>query len=339
MVNQNIENLMRQVQADPDNLALQTEFLKARGRVEGNAVFLELLEDRLKWNELSESLQDLAIDAVGDRLGPDYQWLETKSYSLSVYKHETRGGEEPTHRIASFTHLKSGLILNLIPGGKYLMGADTSNLVENLPGHPVTITPFLIGRFPVRQSCWDKIGGEDQRSQRGEDLPIHCASWNDCQNWLKKAGGGLRLPSESEWEYACRSGTTTTYFWEDCRHRDDRFEIDSSYAWYDKDRIEEFLPLQPVTIHFDEKKWNAFGLVDVIGNIMEYCQDNYLPDFESGPFDSQPRVNGDTQRVCRGGCAASLVEEIRTSHCRLQTRGQDDREEPYVGFRIARSLP
>lgn len=335
MVDQQIEKLKRQLEADPIDVLAQLELAQARTRVEGPDVYLEPLQDRLEWNECSEPLQDLAINEVAERLKPDYECLETRVYRC--------GGQ--SHRIASFAHLESGLVLNLLPGGSFMMGDENSVFGYEKPVHKVTIKPFFMGRCQVRTSIWDeesnKVSQVDQENRswwkalfvkatgqkRKPDMPINNVSWLDAREWLQNRGAGLRLPSEAEWEFACRSGTTSTFFW------GDDLSIES-YSWsftncYGIGHEEP----REVTLHFNDGKWNAFGLVDMIGNLREWCEDDFRPGYSHGPFTQDPWVSGGFVKIHRGGYygAGGCCSDREYSL-------QDDRHKRF-GFRVARSLP
>lgn len=324
MTDQRIEALKRQLETDPSDVQAQVQLIQARAHVEGSSVYLDCLQDRLIWNQCSEFVQDFAVKVVEERLSPDYSLFETRSYECAGV----------SHRIASFIHAKSGLVLHLIPGGSFRMGSNYRvNLsgsmyrsLEETPTHAAVVKPFLIGRFPVRQSIWDRIGGEDYRQSAGADLPIEMVSWDSCQNWLKEAGADLRLPSESEWEFACRAGSRGEYFWG---------ESNDSYAWHGSNSQEFGKGSQSVQIHFELEKWNAFGLVDIAGNVWEWCQDGWEENYKNGPYNSSPRVGYPPERVIRGG---SWNFDLRA--CRSAMRSHDDqrRGDYFIGFRVARSL-
>ena len=372
MDDQRLEDLRRRLEADPSNAQLQLELLNARARIEGASVYLELLEDRLKWNQHSHALQDQAILEVERRLGEEYlleRILEKKSFwSFLPWKHSQTGTStesnevNPTefhekselariyscnghsHRIASFKHIKSGLILNLIPGGSYIMGDDKSPNPDEKPTEKITMEPLLIGRFPVTQSCWDRIGGDDNRKYNGPDLPMEGVSWEDCQKWLKNAGGSgdtqsLRLPKEAEWEYSCRAGSTTQYFW---AVRGSGEEMDNSYCWYHKNCYDLGKKTQKVTEHFEKKKWNSFGLVDMSGNVREWCEDWYIVDYDDDDDDKYDSKYGGGNvedielRVVRGG---SWI--LNANSCRSAFRywGYPSQRFDSIGFRVVRNLP
>jgi formylglycine-generating enzyme required for sulfatase activity len=318
MIDHRLEELKRRLAADPKNSQLQCELLNARARVEGAAVYLEALDDRLIWNECPELVQDLAIGEVATRLGAAYEWQESQLYSC--------GGQ--SHRTATFEHTKTGILLNLIPGSEFIMGDDSSEYENERPAHKVTIKPMLIGRFPVTQTQWQKIPENNPSEFKGLDNPVEQVSWEDCQNWLKNAGDGLRLPSESEWEYACRgtghpAGTQTQYFW--------GAEMDDSYCWYGKNSRDK---THAVTEHMN--KANAFGLVDMSGNVWEWCQDNWVDSYNNGSRDSQPRSSNSSNRVVRGG---GWVNDA--GYCRSAIRLDDTPGGRYdnLGFRVSRTLP
>lgn len=281
---------------------------------------LEILKDRLVWNKASHEQQDRVIKQVARNLGDEYEFKETKIFTCA----------EQRHRIATFQHFETGLLLNLIPGGSYEMGSSETN---GIPVHRVVIQPFLIGRSEVRKSIWAKFSNVISPKFEGSNSPIESVSWNDCQAWLKKVGGGLRLPSESEWEYACRAGSVSNYFWGD--------SMDDSFCWYKENRNNygRGKPLE-VTQHFKMGKWNSFGLLDMSGNLWEWCEDRYAS-YEFTPRNSQAVTgNASSQysaqtRIIRGGSWSH-----NSSYSRSAVRGKyyPDRRHNFIGIRVARSL-
>lgn len=271
-----------------------------------------ILKDLDYWLGASAEKQDAVIGSIARAL-KGYKWIETKDYECGGLR----------CRIATFEHLRSGLLLNLIPGGTYTMGSESGDSDER-PAHKVTIQPMLVGKHEVRQGCWDKVGGEDKRAWTGRDLPIEGVSWTAASDWLKKAGGGLRLLSESEWEYACRAARVQTkYPWGQ--------SMDNSYCWYEKNSQKQ---THPVTAH--SGKTNAFGLVDMPGNVWEWCQDQWVDNYDKGPKDAKPRLSTiSSERVARGG-SWSLNE----AHCRSANRisCSPTYQDSVMGFRVACSL-
>ena len=108
----------------------------------------------------------------------------------------------------------------LIPAGEFMMGLKNNPKEEKTktksPQHEVTLTkPFYMGKYEVTQEQWESVMGNNPSSNKGVELPVTDVSWEDCQEFIKKLNegtkGGFRLPTEAEWEYACRAGTTTAY--------------------------------------------------------------------------------------------------------------------------------
>jgi formylglycine-generating enzyme required for sulfatase activity len=155
-------------------------------------------------------------------------------------------------------------------------------------------------------------------------------SWDDCR--LVAYAAGLRLPSEAEWEYACRAGTTTKYFWAVPHRRTGGSgdEMDDSYCWY-KGNSES--RTHAVTEHTN--KANAFGLVDMSGHVWEWCEDQWIGDYKNGPYDSLPRTSNSPYRVLRGGCWL-----YGKGNCRSAFRFNYAPENRFhtVGFRVARTF-
>lgn len=309
MLDHHFEALKRRLSSDPENVALQCEVLNAQARLEGPEVLLRALFDRALWQTTPETIQDAIIKLVAQQLGPAYQQLETQRFTC----------HRQSQRLGCFRHLATGLVLHLIPGGEFLMGSDYEFITER-PEHSARVAPFLMGRFPVRQAIWRRLeSGRDSRRQA--DWPIHAVSWQQCQDWLERAGGGLRLPSEAEWEYACRAGTMSRYFW--------GHSMKDSYCWY---RQNSGFKVRSVLAHRDHG--NAFGLVDMLGHVREWCQDSYIPDYQSGPHDQSPRIQRSERHVVRGGCLY-----LRKEYCRSSSRaGQDNVHLDSEGLRVACSL-
>jgi formylglycine-generating enzyme required for sulfatase activity len=218
------------------------------------------------------------------------------------------------HRVGVFRHQATGMLLHLIPGGAYRLGQEPALDREAAP-RSVELAPFLIGRFPVRQEEWDRLGGQDRRPLRDPDLPICGVSCQAAEAWLARAG--LRLPSEDEWEAACRAGSLTPWFF--------GAEFQSAYAWVhdNSDRMP-----QAVSQHLSRA--NAFGLVDMAGNVSEWCQERL-----DAPMEGSAWNEWDPGRVHRGG---SFDYPARA--CRSAFRGGTDpgRDYPDLGVRAALSL-
>jgi|GEM_PF-5472937 len=202
-----------------------------------------------------------------------------------------------------------------IPGGSFLMGSNDGGSDEK-PVHRVTVQPFKMQSTEVTQAQWEAVMGGNPSEWRGDNLPVEQVSWDDCQEFLSKLnqldpGKGYRLPSEAEWEYACRAGTMTKYNTGDS-------ESDLARAgWYHKN---SYLKTHPV----GQKVANKWGLYDMHGNVWEWCQDdlheNYHNDFgcRKAPTDGTAWVDKPRAglRILRGGSRDSS-----DFNCRSATRG------------------
>ena len=185
-----------------------------------------------------------------------------------------------------YRHEATGIVFVLIPGGNFKMGSNEYD--DEKPIHDVTISDFLIAKYETTQSIWQKIMGNNPSQFKGDNNPVHFVSQEDCLDFCEKTG--LRLPTEAEWEYACRAGTTTRYYW--------GYEEDGDYMWYDEEQDGGYHPV-------GQKKPNRFGLYDMAGNIREWCGDWYDKNYyRNSPKENPkgPDVPGDEQAcVLRGG--------------------------------------
>jgi formylglycine-generating enzyme required for sulfatase activity len=201
--------------------------------------------------------------------------------------------------------------LVLSPAGEFLMGSpdsDKDNIGYVKPQHRVRITkPFYLGKYPVTQDQWEAVMGNIPSQFDGPKNPVETVSWEDCQQFLGKlnaksaAGGGkFQLPSEAQWEYACRAGSKTKYCF-----GDDETRL-GDYAWYAKNSDSKTHPV-------GEKKPNAWGLYDMHGNVWEWCQDWYGAYGAEAATDPSGPATG-SHRVNRGGCWAFPAGRCRSAY-------------------------
>jgi formylglycine-generating enzyme required for sulfatase activity len=177
------------------------------------------------------------------------------------------------------------LYLVLIHPGKFLMGTEDDMFKRNLV-HKVTISqPFYLGKYEVTQAQWQVVMGSNPSYFEGATRPVECVSWDDCQSFIEKLNGkGLgtfRLPTEAEWEFACRAGT------------DGDFENPDEISWHSRNSDDMTHPV-------GRKEANPWGLYDMFGNVWEWCQDWYQDKLGSSPqVDPKGPASG-LRRVARG---------------------------------------
>ena len=291
---------------------------EARAALRAGLRRLADLSEVERWEQAAPEAQDFVVITITRLLGPSFEHVKTRSHKA--------GGRG--HRVARLRHRPSGVELQLIPGGLFWMGSDPGGgavRINEQPRHEVLIPPLLLGRYPLLQEQWDRIGGDDARTWSKPDLPIEGVSWDAARAWLEAAGDGLRLPSESEWEYACRARTETPFFW--------GARADERYCHFGA--APDHWRTHPPSEH--DAFSNAFGLVDMAGNVGEWCEDHYKGSYRGAPCDGSPRAErrGDL-RVVRGGDSYNPL-----SHCRSAARNLSARAArgAGIGFRVARDVP
>lgn len=196
-----------------------------------------------------------------------------------------------------------------VPAGSFMMGS-TSGGNNRRPIHQVTIREgFYMSKHEVTQAQWQAVMGSNPSltwsnpsSSIGDNLPVVQVSWNDAQEFIRKLnvrndGYTYRLPSEAEWEYACRAGTTGDY----------AGNLDAM-AWYDKNSGGKTHPV-------GQKQPNAFGLYDMHGNAYEWCEDWYHENYNGAPVNGSAWLSGGKQeyRVFRGGSQGNEAPNLRSA--------------------------
>ncbi|MEH1789275.1 MAG: SUMF1/EgtB/PvdO family nonheme iron enzyme [Nostoc sp.] len=252
--------------------------------------------------------------------------------------------------------LGDGVVLEMvaIPGGQFLMGSPESEperYASESPQHSVTIQPFFMGKFPVTQSQWKAVAAlpkvsidlnPDPSNFKGANRPVEQVSWDDaiefCARLSKKTEKTYRLPSEAEWEYACRAGRTTPFYFGETITTDL-----ANYQGTDWDYQGKVYPgnyaqgpkgeYREQTTDVGKFPANPFGLFDMHGNIWEWCLDEWHGNYNGAPKDGSTwLVDNDNQnRLLRGGSWDDLPRD-----CRSANRGYNARDivNDSVGFRV-----
>jgi formylglycine-generating enzyme required for sulfatase activity len=220
------------------------------------------------------------------------------------------------------------LTMVAIPGGTFLMGApqaEKGSQESEKPQHLVTITPFFLSQFPVTQAQWQAVANlakirrdlnPDPAYFKGDDRPVERVSWYDaiefCERLSRQTNRCYRLPSEAEWEYACRGGTIKPFYFGET--------ITGELANYIAKKIycEESSQLdRQETTNAGSFPPNAFGLYDMHGNVWEWCSDRWHDNYENAPNDGSAWLSENERepRVLRGG-----GWDFYPEHCRSASR-------------------
>lgn len=206
-----------------------------------------------------------------------------------------------------------------IPAGSFIMGSD-QGWYDERPARRVKISAFFMGRTEVTQGLWRQVMGSNPSSfQLGDQYPVDSVSWEDVQEFLARlnarSGRQYRLPTEAEWEYACRAGST-----------EDRYAELDEIAWYGGNSGGS---VHPVGL----KAANAFGLHDMLGNVWEWCADWYAEDYYSrAPAQDPPGPSIGFRRVNRGGSWYFDSSDIRAS---MRRDDYPELRHARLGFRLA----
>ncbi len=242
----------------------------------------------------------------------------------------------------------------LIPGGSFLMGSpedEPERIGWESPQHPVTVDSFFMGKYPITQAQWQIVTEFEQVKRslapdpsefKGDDRPVENVSWLDaiefCDRLSKCTKREYRLPSEAEWEYACRAGTTTPFYFGNTITPDL-----ANYDWdesYDNTQITKQKNFRGTTPVGQFGLANGFGLYDMHGNVWEWCQDHWHNNYEGAPINGSawidPDASEEAARVRRGGSWL-----FGPWHCRSATRNYyvAGFRSNFNGFRVVCSAP
>jgi formylglycine-generating enzyme required for sulfatase activity len=263
------------------------------------------------------------------------------SAKLTTYTFETvsvdRNGEIITRQSGSAPCLTASLSaeisldLVLIPGGTFMMG-DNRHHPDEQPVHQVTVAPFYMGKYPITQAQYRSIIGDNLSSGLGADDPAEKINWDDalafCAKLSQQTGKQYTLPSEAQWEYACRANTTTAFHF-GATITPDLVNYNGEYPYNGAPTGENRAQSTPVGTFPP----NAFGLSDMHGNVWEWCLDEYQPNYLNAPIDGSALVDtsANPKRVMRGGSWDYVAKGCRSSvRCSLDSSLRMDG----CGFRV-----
>ena len=234
-----------------------------------------------------------------------FAWVKLPGWYAFWRDFESIGKNDQGYR--EYRHQETGIVFVRVPGGSFLMGSpeDEGDRRQDEKQRKVVVSPFLIAKYEVTQAQWQNVMGENLSRFKGDDLPVEEVSWEECRGFCEKTG--LVLPSEEQWEYACRAGATSEYA--------GTGELDDM-GWYKDNSGKQTHPV-------GQKQANDFGLYDMHGNVLEWCEDVYEP--------------GSEYRVVRGGSSRAPARDCRSAS-RIPA-GPSRSRLSFVGFRVVRPLP
>ena len=211
-----------------------------------------------------------------------------------------------------------------IPGGTFMMGSpkdEPGRFSDESPQHPITVSPFWMGKYPITKAQWQVVAalpqidrGLDQSDFKGDNCPVENVSWFDaiefCARLSAHTSQIYTLPSEAQWEYACRAGTITPFHFGEI--------ITTSLANYNRNYTDG--PKENYRQEITEVGSfppNNFGLYDMHGNVWEWCLDNWHDDYNGAPADGSAWVDNEAvenkPRVLRGGSWNCIARACRSA--------------------------
>jgi len=223
-----------------------------------------------------------------------------------------------------------------IPAGKFMMGSpetEKRRREDEGPQRQVTISrPFYMGLTEVTREQYQCVTGKNPSEFKGPRSPVEMVSWDDatvfCTALSKKTRRAVRLPTEAEWEYACRAGGKAAYGF-----GDDEAKL-GEYAWHQRNASDKG---EKHTHPVGQKKPNAFGLYDMHGNVWEWCRDWYTENFYANAKDADPENTEKASfRIVRGGSFNTYVWYCRSAYRR---KGDPHTPRNFIGFRVVVQVP
>ncbi|MFB2924070.1 bifunctional serine/threonine-protein kinase/formylglycine-generating enzyme family protein [Aerosakkonema funiforme] len=308
-------------------------------------------------HELAKILDKMLLFPVGERYQSAAEVLKALNsppvsppqpkIQVPVPKIAVPQPPQPQSQSQSFTEdLGNGVKLDMIyiPAGTFMMGSPTSEKESRdseRPQHRVTIKALLIGKYPVTQAQWKVVANlrkvnrdlhPDPSYFKGANRPVECVSWYDavefCDRLSRFTGKTYRLPSESEWEYACRAGTTTPFYFGETI-TPDLANYDGNYTYGSGAKGK----YRQETTSVGSFPPNKFGLYDLHGNVWEWCADHWHSNYQGAPNDETIWLSSNInyERLLRGGSWDDLPDDCRSAFRNRYVAGLSNDS---FGFRV-----
>jgi formylglycine-generating enzyme required for sulfatase activity len=283
--------------------------------------------DKRNLDRAEDLLSEVAkLDAEAKGLSDAQKRLDEARKRLAAARSEAAASTTSRKAGEIFQDTVTGMAFAWVPEGCFQMGSSEGDSDEK-PVHEVCVDGFWMGKYEVTQGQWKKIMGNNPAYfKKGDNPPVGTVSWNDVQNFINKLNskgqGGFRLPTEAEWEYACRSGGKQAKY---CGGDDvDRV------AWYEKNSGNKTHPV-------GEKAANGLGLYDMSGNVWEWVGDWYDKNYYGNSPKNNPQgPSSGSYRVIRGGSWDDDAGICRSASRRYWPPGDRSIN---LGFRLARTNP
>lgn len=296
-----------------------------------------LYEPRLLQSEVVTDLPATWVQSCVEKLRP-VQTAYREAYLLELQKLTTRQqqlgekfnftwvkvdscGKEikrmPGQNYQKILDLGQDITLKMVyvPTGEFWMGSPGGEGdTDEKPQHKVRITQeFYMGNYPITQAQYEVITGKNPSSFRGRNRPVENVSWRDAKQFCKQLsqviGLTLTLPSEAQWEYACRAGNNTAFHFGDA--------LTTELANYDATQAYAQVPVgkyREQTLDVGTFSPNAFGLYDMHGNVREWCEDNWHDNYRGAPTDGRAWTGADDSHILRGGSWNDYADTCRSAY-------------------------
>ena len=256
-------------------------------------------EDKAKAEKEKEALKGKGVNIVTTRkkrriksLLKKYWWIAPVLVAIVAIWLivPSKKGENPkasySNGILTVNDIKYNMVW--VEGGTFRMGTTSE---QDSDAVSVTLSGYYIGKTEVTQALWKAVMGSNPSCLKGDNLPVECVSWNECQGFIRKlnslTGQNFRLPTEAEWEFACSGGNNS------CGYQYSGSDHIDNVAWFYGNSGDETHPVA-------SKSPNELGIYDMSGNVWEWCSDWY-GDYTSGALTNPKGPESGSGRVCRGG--------------------------------------
>ncbi|MBW4434306.1 MAG: SUMF1/EgtB/PvdO family nonheme iron enzyme [Pelatocladus maniniholoensis HA4357-MV3] len=327
-----------------------------------------VLDGLRRWGVKNDILQEptARTEGLGDMILADYRKPQSQNslpalrefeFEVVTVRIENKGFFNPRKELISNRRVGTakyfvedlgqgiGLEMVEIPGGRFTMGApieESDSRDSERPQHRVIISTFFMGKYPITQAQWRAVAAlpkinrdlkPDPSHFKGDNRPVECVSWYDavefCARLSLKTGREYRLPSEAEWEYACRAGTTTPFYFGETITTD-LANYNGNYIYGDAPKGKYREETTPVG-YFPP---NAFGLYDMHGNVWELCADDWHDNYAGAPTDGSAWQSDNKKLVLRGGSWGNDPEDCRSACRGNSIRAERDGIGSPLGFRV-----